>query len=145
MCERNRASLFLRIGGIALLLIGLSHFFVPQLFRWREAFAAVVPVYALGEEIQNASFVYLFNADLLLYETMLGLLSFYFATQIRKGKRSAALFSLFLGAFFLLRTPLQFLYFPPTPVNLAQALGSLILAIFYGYPIRHLKGSFAEN
>ncbi|MCI0723267.1 MAG: hypothetical protein L0338_30540 [Acidobacteria bacterium] len=145
MRERNTASLLMRIGGIALLLIGLSHFLVPRLFRWREAFVPVKPVYALGEQTQNTSFLYLFNADLLLYETMLGLLSLYFAKQIRKGKTSAAVFSLALGAFFILRTPLQFFYFPPSPVNVAQTLGSLTLAVLYCYPILHLKESFAES
>jgi hypothetical protein len=135
MRERERACLLVRIAGTVFLGIGLSHFFVPALFHWRETLPASAPVELAGETINNAAFVYLFNADLLLYEVMLATLSFYAAGQLRQGKRMALVFSAALAAFFLLRTPLQFLYFPFTWSSIVQATGSFLIACLYAYPL----------
>ncbi len=136
---RQRGRRLMRIGGTALVLIGMSHFFVPTLFQWQKALACVPAVNVLGEPTQNASYLYLFNADLLLYETMLGILAFYFGAQLGQGKRSGAAFSVALGAFFALRTPMQFLYLPASPLNLAMDFISLTLGILYCYPLLHWR------
>lgn len=135
MRERERACLLVRIAGTLFLGIGLSHFFVPTLFHWRDTLPASAPVELAGETINNAAFVYLFNADLLLYEVMLAILSFYVAGRLRQGKRVALVFSAALAAFFLLRTPLQFLYYPFTWSSIVQATVALLIACLYAYPL----------
>lgn len=139
MRERERACLLVRIAGTLFLGIGLSHFFVPALFHWRETLPASAPVELAGETIDNAAFVYLFNADLLLYEVMLATLSFYVAGRLRQGKRMALVFSGALAAFFLVRTPLQFLYFPFTWSNIVQAAAAFLIACLYAYPLRRRR------
>ncbi|MGH8071278.1 MAG: hypothetical protein ACRERE_39825 [Candidatus Entotheonellia bacterium] len=136
---KERVCLFLRVGGTAFILIGLSHFFVPSLFRWGESLKGVDPVHVLGVEVYNPAFLYLFNADLLLYEVMLGVLSILFSYRIRKGERSVAIFSISLGVFFLIRTPLQFLYFGFTWIDKLQAAVSFLLALIYLFPLINLK------
>jgi len=136
---KERVCLFLRVGGIAFILIGLSHFFVPSLFQWGESLKGVDPVHVLGVEVFNPAFLYLFNADLLLYEVMLGVLSILFSYRITKGERSVAIFSISLGVFFLIRTPLQFLYFGFTWIDKLQAAVSFLLALLYLFPLINLK------
>lgn len=133
--ERERAHRLACIAGTVFLGIGLSHFIVPSLFHWRATLPAAAPVVLAGQEIDNVAFLYLFNADLLLYEVMLGGLSFHAARQLRDGKRSGLILGGSLGVFFLLRTPLQFLYFPFTWPNIAQSAGAFALACAYGYPL----------
>ena len=93
------------------------------------------PIELAGDTIDNAAFVYLFNADLLLYEVMLAALTFYVAAQLRRGKRMALVFSGALAAFFLLRTPIQFRYFPFTWSNIVQAVVAFLIACLYAYPV----------
>ncbi|MBI3398324.1 MAG: hypothetical protein HY026_03710 [Deltaproteobacteria bacterium] len=97
------------------------------------------PVHVLGVEVYNPAFLYLFNADLLLYEMMLGILSILFSYRIREGERSAAIFSISLGLFFLIRAPLQFFYFGFTWIDNLQAFVSFLLALLYLYPLTGLK------
>ena len=139
MRRKEWICLFLRVGGIVFILIGLSHFFVPSLFQWGESLKGVDPVHVLGVEVYNPAFLYLFNADLLLYEVMLGVLSILFSYRITKGERSVAIFSISLGVFFLIRTPLQFLYFGFTWIDKLQAAVSFLLALVYLFPLINLK------
>lgn len=133
----KQAGLSLRIGGIVFILIGLSHFFVPSFFQWKESLKEVAPVSVLGVDVYNPAFLYLFNADLLLYELMLGILSILFSFQIRERERSTTIFCISLGVFFLVRTPLQFVYFGFTWIDIFQASVSFLLALLYLYSIRH--------
>jgi hypothetical protein len=135
MLKQARAVLAVRVAGVIFVGIGLSHFIVPTLFKWGQTLPESAIAVVAGETINNVRFLYLFNADLLLYETMLGLLSLYFAPRLRTGDRSALVFTTAIGAFFLLRTPVQFLYFPPTWSNLLQAAVSFVIACLYGYPL----------
>jgi hypothetical protein len=132
---RKRAQVLACIAGTAFLGIGLSHFIVPSLFQWRATLPASATVVLAGEAIDNVAFLYLFNADLLLYEVMLGSLSFHVARELRDGKRNGLILGGSLAVFFLLRTPLQFVYFPFTWPNIAQSAGSFALAGAYGYPL----------
>ncbi len=139
MKRRSLACLFSRIGGVAFILIGLSHFFVPTLFKWKESFKGVSSVKVFNAEIYNPAFLYLFNADLLLYEVMLGVLSILVSFRLRAGARWAATFSIFIGVFFLIRSPLQFLYFGFTWIDILQAIVSFLLALLYLFPLTGLQ------
>ena len=133
--QRKRAQLLTRIAGTLYLGIALSHFIVPWLFHWHATLPASATVVLAGEPIDNIGFLYLFNADLLLYELMLASASFYAASQLREGKRNGLYLAGCLAGFFVLRTPLQFLYFPFTWPNIAQSVGSFALACAYGYSV----------
>jgi len=131
--------------GAMFLAIGLSHFIVPALFRWRESLPAEAIAVVAGQRINNIAYLYLFNADLLLYEVMLSALSIaYIAPRLRAGRRDALVWSTALSVFFLLRTPLQFLYFPATWPNLAQVAGAFLIGCLYGYPFLR-RAAFQEH
>jgi len=131
--QRKRAHLLTCIAGAGYLGIALSHFIVPWLFHWHTTLPASAMTVVAGASINNIAFLYLFNADLLLYELMLAGLSFYAARQQLEGKRNGLVLGGCLAIFFLLRTPLQFLYFPFTWPNIAQSVGSFALGCAYGY------------
>jgi hypothetical protein len=130
--QRKRAHLAVSIAGVFYLGIALSHFIVPWLFQWHTTLPASAVAVVAGAPIDNIAFLYLFNADLLLYELMLSGLSFYAARQLRDGKRNGLVLAGCLAVFFLLRTPLEFVYFPFTWPNIAQSVGSFALACAYG-------------
>lgn len=130
--RRKRAQLAVTIAGACYLGIALSHFIVPWLFQWHTTLPPSATAVVAGAPINNISFLYLFNADLLLYELMLSGLSFYAARQLRDGKRSGLVLAGCLAVFFLLRTPVEFVYFPFTWPNIAQSVGSFALACAYG-------------
>jgi hypothetical protein len=133
--QRKRAHLLACIAGIGYSGIALSHFIVPWLFQWHATLPASATAVVAGSPINNIAFLYLFNADLLLYEVMLSGLSFYAARQLRDGKRNGLYLGGCLAVFFLLRTPLQFVYFPFTWPNIAQSVGAFALGCAYGYPL----------
>lgn len=139
MKTHERAFHLLRIGGISFILISLTHPIIPSLFQWKASFIEVGKVHVLGVELFNPDFLYLFNADLFFYEMMLGILSIFFAYRIRVGERSAAIFSISVGIFFLIRTPLQYVYFDFTWIDNLQAGGSFLLALVYLYPLLHYR------
>ena len=130
--QRKRAQIAVSIAGAFYLGIALSHFIVPWLFQWHATLPASAVAVVAGAPIDNIAFLYLFNADLLLYELMLSGLSFYAAHQLRDGKHNGLVLAGCLAVFFLLRTPLEFVYFPFTWPNIAQSVGSFVLACAYG-------------
>lgn len=133
--QRKRAQLAVCIAGACYLGIALSHFIVPWLFQWHATLPPSAIAVVAGAPIDNIAFLYLFNADLLLYELMLSGLSFYAARQLRDGKHNGLVLATCLAVFFLLRTPTEFLYVPFTWPNIAQAVGSFALACAYGTPL----------
>lgn len=142
--RRDLAGKFMLIGGVSWIAFGLSHLFFPSVLNWASALASVPPAHVFGIEISNVSFIYLFNADLFLYDVMLGLWSIIFASEVRKGKRAAATFSIILGAYFLIRALLQIHYFGTTPLDIFQALAALAYAGLYLFPLTDL-GAFRER
>lgn len=139
MKTHERAFRLLRIGGISFILISLSHLIIPSLFQWNASFIEVGNIYILGVEVFNPNFLYLFNADLFFYEMMLGILSIFFSYRIRVGERSAAIFSISVGFFFLIRTPLQYVYFNFSWIDNLQSGGSFLLALIYLYPLLNYR------
>ncbi len=133
--HRRMAARLVTAAGALFLCIGLSHLVVPTLFAWRRTLPASAEVVIAGASIDNVALLHLFNADLLLYEVMLGVASLLCAPHLGRGRRSALLFSGALALFFLLRAPLQFLYFPATWPNVAQAAVALALSCMYGFPV----------
>ncbi len=142
--KRDLAGKFMLIGGVSWIVFGVSHLFFPSVLNWVSALSNVPPAHVFGIEISNVSFIYLFNADLFLYDMMLGLWSILFASELRKGKRTAATFGIILGAYFLIRALLQIHYFGTTPLDIVQAVAALAYAGLYLFPLTDL-GAFKER
>jgi len=87
--KRQLAMIFMLIGGISWIAFGLSHILFPYVLNWKETLSSVSPANVFGITISNLAFIHLFNADLLLYDIMLGVISIIFALSIKKGKRMA--------------------------------------------------------
>jgi hypothetical protein len=66
---------FLLIGGISWIVFGLSHLLFPTLLNWDTVLSNIPPGHLLGMPLSNRGFIYLFNADLLLYDIFFGVLS----------------------------------------------------------------------
>jgi hypothetical protein len=123
---------------------GLGHLIFPKFLGWETALANVPPGGAFGILLSNRSVIYLFNADLLLYGVMLGVMSILFAGSLRKGKRTAAILSVASGIFFLVRGALQSYYFGFSLFDALQWAASLVYAAIYFFPLTSLK-DFAEE
>lgn len=142
--KRQLAMIFMVVGGISWIAFGLSHLFFPCVLNWKEALSNVSSANVFGITISNRAFIDLFNADLLLYDIMLGVLSIIFAASIKKGKRIAAYYSIALGIYFVLRAGLQVYYFGISVIDIIQTAASLGYAAIYLFPLTALH-EFSEE
>ena len=142
--KRQLAMIFMLIGGISWIAFGLSHILFPYVLNWKEALSNVSSADVFGITISNRSFIYLFNADLLVYDIMLGVISIIFALSIKKGKRMAAYYSIALGIYFVFRAGLQIYYFGTSVIDIIQTIASLGYAAIYLFPLTPLQ-EFAEE
>ena len=141
--KRFWARNFMVFGGIAWIAYGISHLFFPLVLNWEEVLKNVSVTNLLGYDISNIGYVYLFNADLFLFDIILGITSILLASLIREGKRVAFYFSIMLGIYFALRGPLQIIYFGTSILDLIQVIGAIIFAILYLFPLVDIK-AFSE-
>jgi hypothetical protein len=142
--KRQLASIFMIVGGVSWVVFGLSHLFFPSILNWEVALSSLPSANILGVTVSNRAFVYLFNADLLLYDIFLGVISIMFAVSIKKGKRMAASYSIGLGVYFVFRAGLQIYYFGISGIDILQAVISLAYAAIYLFPLTSLH-EFSEE
>jgi hypothetical protein len=135
---------FLLIGGISWIVFGLSHFLFPTLLNWDTVLSNIPPGHLLGMTLSNRGFIYLFNADLLLYDIFFGVLSLLLVSHARRGRRIAAQFGIGMGIYFVIRAGLQIAYFGTALMDILQALASLAYAAIYLFPLTGLS-DFAEE
>jgi hypothetical protein len=62
-----------------------------------------------------------------------------YASEAKKGKRSAARYSIILGVYFLIRAILQIYYFGTTPLDIIQAAAALAYAGLYLFPLTGIE------
>jgi len=132
------------VGGISWIVFGLSHIFFPYVLNWKEALSNLPPAKIFGITISNSAFVYLFNADLFLYDIFLGIISIMFTVYIKKGRRMAANYSIGLGVYFIFRAGLQIYYFGVSGLDIFQTVVSLGYAAIYLFPLTSLR-EFSEE
>ena len=142
--RRRLANIFMIVGGASWVAFGLSHLFFPSVLNWKVALSNLPTASVFGVTISNRAFVYLFNADLLIYDILLGVISIMFAVSIKKGKRMAANYSIALGVYFIFRAGLQIYYFGTSGLDIFQAVVSLIYACIYLFPLTCLD-AFSEE
>lgn len=142
--KRRLAKIFMTLGGVSWIVFGLSHLLFPALLKWTETLKDVPPVDVFGFSISNRGYIYLFNADLLLYDILLGVVSLLLAPAAGKGKRLAVYYSIGMGVYFIPRACLQLFYFGASLLDLGTAVASLIYAALYLFPLTCLK-DFAEE
>lgn len=142
--RRRLASIFMIAGGISWIAFGLSHLFFPSVLNWKAALSNLPPANVFGVTISNRAFVYLFNADLFLYDILLGAISIMLAASIKKGKRMAANYSIALGVYFVFRAGLQIYYFGISGIDIIQAAASLGYAAIYLFPLTSIR-EFSEE
>lgn len=137
-------SRFLLLGGLCWIAFGLSHLFFPSLLGWDSALAGVPPAKVFGVELSNRGYIYLFNADLLLYDVLLGVMGLLLATRARRGERTAAQWGIGMGVYFVLRGGLQIHYFGTSAADLIQTAACAALAAIHLFPLARLA-DFAEE
>ncbi len=142
--KRQLAMIFMLIGGISWIAFGLSHILFPYVLNWKETLSGVTPANVFGITISNLAFIYLFNADLLIYDILLGVISIILALSIKKGKRVAAYYSIAMGIYFVFRAGLQIYYFGTSFLDIIQTIASLGYAAMYLFPLTALR-EFAEE
>ncbi len=142
--KRQLAMIFMLIGGISWIAFGLSHILFPYVLNWKETLSGVTPANVFGITISNLAFIYLFNADLLIYDILLGVISILLALSIKKGKRVAAYYSIAMGIYFVFRAGLQIYYFGTSFLDIIQTIASLGYAAIYLFPLTALR-EFAEE
>ncbi len=142
--KRQLAMIFMLIGGISWIAFGLSHILFPYVLNWKETLSGVTPANVFGITISNLAFIYLFNADLLIYDILLGVISIILALSIKKGKRVAAYYSIAMGIYFVFRAGLQIYYFGTSFLDIIQTIASLGYAAIYLFPLTALR-EFAEE
>lgn len=142
--RRRLAGIFMLVGGISWIVFGLSHIFFPYVLNWKEALSNLPPAKIFGITISNSAFVYLFNADLFLYDIFLGIISIMFTVYIKKGRRMAANYSIGLGVYFIFRAGLQIYYFGVSGLDIFQTVVSLGYAAIYLFPLTSLR-EFSEE
>ncbi|MFQ6039469.1 MAG: hypothetical protein ACE5PV_01330 [Candidatus Poribacteria bacterium] len=142
--RRRLANIFMIVGGISWIVFGLSHLFFPTVLNWKVALSNLPPANVFGVTISNRAFIYLFNADLFIYDILLGVISIMFATSVKKGKRMAANYSIALGVYFIFRAGLQVYYFGASGLDIFQAVVSLVYSGIYLFPLTRL-GAFSEE
>jgi hypothetical protein len=135
---------FMVIGGVSWIIFGLSHLLFPTLLAWDTALSNVPPGSLFGLPLSNQGFIYLFNADLLLYDIFFGVLSLLLAAHARCGRRIAAQFSIGMGVYFVIRAGLQLYYFGTSLMDIVQVVAALAYAAIYLFPLTGL-GDFAEE
>jgi hypothetical protein len=132
------------IGGISWIIFGLSHLLFPMLLNWDTVLSNIPPGSFLGMTLSNRGFIYLFNADLFLYDIFFGVLSLWLIAHARRGRRIAAQFGIGMGIYFVIRAALQLYYFGTMAMDIVQAVAALAYAAIYLFPLTGL-GDFAEE
>jgi hypothetical protein len=135
---------FMVIGGVSWIIFGLSHLLFPTLLAWDTALSNVPPGSLFGLPLSNQGFIYLFNADLLLYDIFFGVLSLLLAAHARRGRRIAAQFGIGMGVYFVIRAGLQLYYFGTSLLDIVQVVAALAYAAIYLFPLTGLS-DFAEE
>ena len=107
----------------------------------------IPPGSLFGLPLSNRGFIYLFNADLFLYDIFFGVLSLLLAAHARRGRRIAAQFGIGMGVYFVIRAGLQLYYFGTSLIDMQENVEGIeaLYQMVFEDPLKEKDAKLADE